>query len=67
MYYLQPVPNSLGGIIATFPFYERPGHVGFGSYGRPYKPFGGYVDAGTTVCECQLLVYPVPIACIPTD
>lgn len=33
MSFLQPVPNTVNGWITTFPFYERPGHVGFGSYG----------------------------------
>lgn len=33
MAFLQPVPNTNGGWITTFPFSERPGHVGFGSYG----------------------------------
>jgi hypothetical protein len=32
MAFLQPVPNTLGGWVTTFPFFERPGHVGFGSY-----------------------------------
>lgn len=32
MAFLQPVSNTLGGWVTTFPFYERPGHVGFGSY-----------------------------------
>lgn len=33
MAFLQPVPNTSNGWNTTFPFYERPGHVGFGSYG----------------------------------
>lgn len=33
MAFIQPVPNTNGGWITTFPFCERPGHVGFGSYG----------------------------------